>query len=148
MHISVETPAQTEERLRKAIRESEFALVNGTWNFEEFTTAEFTSTVNPVALALVRDGERWSQLVPASAFAREMMAVWMFHFPDGADNSGFVGWLASEIKARTGSGIAVVCGQNSLRGGIFDYWMCPVEASSDVLRVIDELRSDGIERPK
>jgi hypothetical protein len=147
MYISVETPAQTEERLCKVIREAEFALVDGTWGFEEFTAAEFLSTVNPAALALVRDGERWSQLVPASAFAGEMLAVWMFHFPDGADNSGFVGWLASEIKTRTGSGVAVVCGQNSLRGGIFDYWMCPIEASGNVLRVINELRSDGIERP-
>jgi hypothetical protein len=121
MHISVETPAQTEERLRKAIRESEFALVNGTWNFEEFTTAEFTSTVNPVALALVRDGERWSQLVPASAFAREMMAVWMFHFPDGADNSGFVGWPR---RSRPEQGVALpscaartACGAASLITG-------------------------------
>jgi Family of unknown function (DUF6196) len=148
MHISIEPPALTEERLCKVIRAAEFALVNGTWSFEEFTAAEFTSVVNPAALAMVRDGERWSQLVPASAFAGEMLAVWMFHFPNGADNSGFVGWLASKIKTRTGSGVAVVCGQNSLRGGIFDYWMCPIEASGDVLRVIDELRSDGIERPK
>ena len=144
MHISVETPAQTEGRLREVIREAEFALLDGTWRFEEFAVAAFISAVNPAALALVRDGERWSQLVPASASEGEMLAVWMFHFPDGADNSGFVGWLASEIKTRTGSGVAVVCGQNSLRGGIFDYWMCPVNASGDVLRMIDELRSDGI----
>ncbi|MFC5235901.1 DUF6196 family protein [Pseudonocardia zijingensis] len=29
-----------------------------------------------------------------------------------ADDSGFVGWLASRIKAATGSGLFVVCGQN------------------------------------
>jgi hypothetical protein len=144
MHISVETSAQTEGRLRKVIREAEFASVDGTWRFDEFEAAEFVSAANQNALALVRDGEHWSQLVPASQ--GEMLAVWMFHFLDGADNSGFVGWLASEIKKRTGSGVAVVCGQNSLRGGIFDYWMCPVEASEDVLRVVGELRSDGIER--
>jgi hypothetical protein len=146
MHISVETPAQTAERLRGVIREAKFAIVNGTWRFDEFAAAEFMSEANPNALALVRDGDRWSQLVPASATKGEMLAVWMFHFPDAADNSGFVGWLASEIKARTGSGLAVVCGQNSERGGIFDYWMCPVEASGDVLRVIDELRSEGVGR--
>jgi hypothetical protein len=146
MHISVETPAQTEDRLRGVIRKAEFVIVEGTWRFDEFEAAEFVSAANQKALTLVRDGERWSQLVPASAPQGEMLAVWMFHFPGGADNSGFVGWLASEIKKRTGSGVAVVCGQNSLRGGIFDYWMCPVEASGEVLRVIGELRSDGIER--
>ena len=146
MHSSVETSAQTHERLREVIREAEFALVDGTWCFEEFAATEFMSAVNPAALALIRDGERWSQLVPATASAGELLAVWTFHFPDVADNSGFVGWLASEIKAKTGSGVAVVCGQNSLRGGIFDYWMCPVEASGNMLQIIDDLRSGGIGR--
>ena len=146
MHISVETSAQTHERLREVIREAEFALVDGTWCFEEFATTEFMSAVNPAALALIRDGERWSQLVPATASAGELLAVWTFHFPDGADNSGFVGWLASEIKAKTGSGVAVICGQNSLRGGIFDYWMCPIEVSDAALQVNDDLRSKQTER--
>ncbi len=146
MHISAETPAQTEDRLRSVIREAEYELVAGTWCFEEFVSAEFMSDVNPTALALIRDGKRWSQLVPASASAGEVLAVWTFHFPKDADNSGFVGWLASEIKAKTGSGVAVICGQNSLRGGIFDYWMCPIEVSDAVLQVIDDLRSKQTER--
>lgn len=55
------------------------------------------------------------------------------HFPDGIDNSGFVGWLAGRIESKTGSSIFVVCGQNSDQGGIYDYWGCPVEAADAVL---------------
>jgi hypothetical protein len=146
MQISIETLPQIDTRLETVIREADFELLDGSWCFQEFATAELESAINRTALALIRDGERWSQLVPASAIAGEILTVWTFHFRDGVDNSGFVGWLASGIKARTGSGVAVVCGQNSLRGGIFDYWMCPVEVSEKVLRVINELRSEGIGR--
>ena len=45
----------------------------------------------------------------------------MFHFPAGVDNSGFVGWLASHLKVVLGTGVLVVCGFNSQRGGVFDY---------------------------
>ncbi|MGI5346709.1 DUF6196 family protein [Streptomyces sp. CA-250714] len=45
-----------------------------------------------------------------------------FHFPAAADNSGFVGWLASELKDQLGTGVAVLCGYNSAQGGIYDYW--------------------------
>ncbi len=40
-------------------------------------------------------------------------------------NSGFVGWLACWLKRELGTGVVVVCGQNSRRGGVYDYWGCP-----------------------
>jgi hypothetical protein len=56
------------------------------------------------------------------------------------DNSGFVGWLASHLKTAVGTGVFVVCGQNTRRGGIFDYWGVPVEAADAVLAEVRRLR--------
>ena len=64
--------------------------------------------------------------------------------PSGADDSGFVGWLASRIKAATGSGLFVVCGQNRERGGIFDYYGVPEVAVPEVAAVLERLGADGI----
>jgi hypothetical protein len=61
--------------------------------------------------------------------------------PAGMDNSGFVGWLATEFKRRLGTGVFVVCGQNRDRGGIYDYWGCPVQVRAQAAQVLDELRA-------
>ncbi len=66
-------------------------------------------------------------------------AIWRFHFPQGADNSGFVGWLATHLKTRIGTGVFVICGQNSNDGGIFDYWGCPWELRDSVLSEVRAL---------
>ncbi|MBA3339895.1 MAG: hypothetical protein H0T54_09185, partial [Geodermatophilaceae bacterium] len=66
-----------------------------------------------------------------------------FHFPYGLDNSGFVGWLGSVLKHELGTGVFVVCGQNSRRGGIYDYWGCPAQLRHEAARVIEELRVTG-----
>lgn len=71
----------------------------------------------------------------------ELFAVWRFHFPAGADNSGFVGWLASHLKTLFGTGVFVVCGQNSADGGIFDYWGCPWALRDQVFAELDRLTS-------
>ena len=63
----------------------------------------------------MRDDKVWSQLVPCADQERELYTVFRFHFPNGLDNSGFVGWLASHLKARLGTGVFVICGQNSAR---------------------------------
>lgn len=55
------------------------------------------------------------------------------------DNSGFVGWLATHIKRATGSGVFVVCGQNSCGGGIYDHWGCPEAVADPVLETIHAL---------
>ena len=72
----------------------------------------------------------------------DAFAVFSFHFTPGLDNSGFVGWLASHLKAVTGTGVLVVCGQNSGRGGIFDYWGAPLPVASRVVAEIRRLRGE------
>ena len=66
----------------------------------------------------------------------------MAHFDPALDNSGFVGWLASHLKAVLGTGVFVVCGQNGARGGIFDYWGCPIRVADAVFGEVRAL-NDG-----
>lgn len=79
-------------------------------------------------------------LKAAGPDATESFGLFSFHFRDGLDNSGFVGWLASTLKRELGTGVFVVCGQNSRRGGIFDYWAVPVAMRSSVVRLLYQLR--------
>ena len=140
MYISEETPEQTEARLLKVIASSELEVFEGTYAFEEFRLTAFNERASQDALALVRDDEVWSQLVPSSNPEKELFGVFGFHFEDGVDNSGFVGWLATHMKEALGTGLFVVCGQNSGRGGIFDYWGCPAELKNEVLAELTKLR--------
>ncbi len=54
------------------------------------------------------------------------------------DNIGFVGWLATQRDVAPGTGV-VVRGQNSVPGGIYEYWGCPAQ-----LRNAARLVSDGL----
>ena len=91
----------------------------------------FAARARSDALALVRDDAVWSQLSPGDG-PGERFRIFRFHFPEGVDNSGFVGWLASRLKLEFGTGVFVICGQNSGDGGIFDYWGVP-EMLGDVV---------------
>ena len=64
----------------------------------------------------------------------------MSMFTPHIDNSGYVGWLATAVKQRLGSGVFVICGDNPRRGGIFDYLGYPLEVADAVRALIDELR--------
>ena len=90
---------------------------------------------------MVRDEDSWSWLAPAGPNAVERFALFSFHFPPGVDNSGFVGWLAGQLKRQLGTGVFVVCGQNSRRGGVYDYWGCPTHLREQAIEVIDKLRA-------
>ncbi len=140
MHVSRESAEQTERRLYRVMAQAEFEVYERPFAFEEFAAGDFPAGANPAALALVRDGQVWSQLVPAERPDGELFKVFSFHFPEGLDNSGFVGWLASHLKRSVGTGVFVVCGQNGAGGGIFDYWGCPFEVSDLVLKEIHRLR--------
>lgn len=122
--ISHEDFSETDARLRRVIRSARVKFYDGTWSFDEFPVQEFTERANPGALALVRDDQVWSQLLPHRGEG-EPFALFRFHFPAGVDNSGFVGWLASLLKEELGTGVFVTCGSNCLDGGIFDYWGIP-----------------------
>lgn len=140
MYISQETPEQTERRLREVIRQAELKIYDGVYFFDEFPIDNYT--FDSKALAIVRDDKVWSQLVesPDRNVKKELFKIISFHFKDGFDNSGFVGWLATTIKKEIGAGVFVVCGQNSNKGGIFDYWGCPLQVEDEVVKLVKELR--------
>ena len=137
--VSRETAEATAARLERVIREARLFVVERPHAFEEFRRQDFPARADPEALALVRDDAVWSQLVPSEDAAAERFALWRFHFPAGADNSGFVGWLAGHLKARFGTGVFVVCGQNSADGGIFDWWGCPWALGEEVVAEVRRL---------
>lgn len=143
MYISKETTEQTEKRLLKVLSRAELTVFDGPYIFEEFPINALNSKINNAALALVRDEEIWSQLVPCQDTARELFTIISFHFPSGLDNSGFVGWLATHMKQKLGTGVFVTCGQNSSKGGIFDNWGCPYEIGEAFIEEIGSLIQKG-----
>jgi hypothetical protein len=138
MYISNETFEQTESRLQKVIKSANLKIFESFYYFKEIPHTNFV--FNHEALAIVRDDEVWSLLIPETDEHAEKFKIFSFHFQDGLDNSGFVGWLASKIKQQLGTGVFVVCGQNTNKGGIFDYWGCPVSVAKEVLELVERLR--------
>jgi Family of unknown function (DUF6196) len=141
MYISEETPEQTNARLGRVLFESQLVVYKGSYAFVEVNASRFPVELVPNALAFVRDEDVWSALVPSSTPEHEKFVIFSFHFAQGLDNSGFVGWLASHLKARLGTGIMVICGQNSLRGGIFDYWGAPLSVAYQVIAEVQRLKA-------
>ncbi|WP_394827374.1 DUF6196 family protein [Pendulispora albinea] len=142
MYVSHESPEQTHTRLRRVLAEAELKTWPGLYAFDEVPAAEFPAHLVEKAFAFVRDEDVWSALVPATRPEQERFVVFSFHFTPGLDNSGFVGWLASHLKAKVGTGVMVVCGQNSARGGIFDYWGAPESVADRVLAEVQRLRGE------
>jgi hypothetical protein len=138
MYISTETVEQTEIRLKKVIQTATLKIYEQDYCFKEIPVAKFH--FEEQALAIVKDDEVWSFLIPANSLKTENFKIFSFHFKDGLDNSGFVGWLASKIKKELGTGVFVVCGQNTNKGGIFDYWGCPISVANEVIELIWQLR--------
>jgi hypothetical protein len=139
VNISSESPAETERRLLNVIKECRLKIFHDKWTFLEMPLEHFPEGIRKDALALVRDEEVWSQLVPSNNNENELFSLFSFHFPAELDNSGFVGWLASLLKKRFGTGVFVICGQNSNDGGIFDYWGCPAKLGEAVISEIHKL---------
>ncbi len=145
--ISAETAEEIELRLVQVISEAEFVVHEGYWQFEESAAPP---VLTPEVLAVVRDEDVWSSLVPVLAgtttdtTGAERFGLFSFHFPHAADNSGFVGWLASHLKHELGTGVFVVCGSNTSRGGIFDYWGCPDILLDEAVAVVERLRSRAV----
>jgi len=143
VQISHESAEEVDVRLRRVIAEASFKIYEGTFVFEEFPLECFHANFRENALALVRDNEVWSQLVPSKDSSKEFFSIFSFHFDGCIDNSGFVGWLASHLKTKLGTGLFVTCGQNTKRGGIFDYWGCPSELEDKVLEEVRLLRGEN-----
>lgn len=142
--ISRESTEQTEQRLLRVTTRARLHVYPGSYAFSEFALDEFPRAVRADALALVRDDCCWSQLVPCTDAGAERFGLFRFHFPPGVDNSGFVGWLATRLKQRFGTGVFVTCGSNRGDGGIFDYWGVPIELAAEVFAEVQGLvRGDG-----
>ena len=92
---------------------------------------------------MVRDDDGWSVLQPVSPPDIDPLRVFMFHFPKGADNSGFIGSLAAHLKIVLGTGVLVVCGFHSRRGGVFDYWSVPERVGGEAVAEVHRLRASG-----
>jgi hypothetical protein len=139
--VSVETPSQTVGRLALVLRAATVDVLPGLWSFRELDgPLPLGLLADP--LAAVRDDDSWSLLAPARSAGDEAFRLFRVHFAEGMDNGGFVGWLASELKRAVGTGVFVVCGQNSARGGIFDYWGAPAAVAAEVLGVLADLRGE------
>ena len=143
MYISIETAEETRLRLLKVIAESVFEIFEGHYAFNEFPLQDFHENFNIKSLAYVRDKEVWSQLIPSEDKSKELFTLIGFHFKPDLDNSGFVGWLATHLKHKLGTGVFVICGQNSGRGGIFDYWGCPYEIGDKFIEEVKLLIAEG-----
>jgi hypothetical protein len=137
--ISHESPIQTELRLRTVMKVARLKVYPGLYAFEEFALGSFPTAARADALALVRDDNIWSQLVPCEIPGPDLFGVFRFHFPKGADNSGFVGWLATHLKRKFGTGVFVTCGQNSADGGIFDHWGVPAVLAHEIFKEVELL---------
>jgi hypothetical protein len=140
MYVSQETVEQTEQRLHRVLIDAHFDVYKGEFAFVEYPVDQFPSQLVANALAFVRDDDVWSALVSSDEAHAERFVVFSFHFVDGQDNSGFVGWLATHLKRAVGTGVFVICGQNSKRGGIFDYWGAPIAVADKVIEEIFRLR--------
>jgi hypothetical protein len=134
--ISDERAVESERRLLAVLRAAEVVHLEGSWGFQRDI-----DQAPPQAVATVRDDEGWCALAPAASGSGERFGLTRTTFPADVDNSGFVGWLATTIKRRLGSGVFVVCGDNPGRGGIFDYLGYPIRIADEVRGLIDDLRS-------
>ena len=149
MDISPETPEQTRRRLLRVMAHARVDVLPGDHTFAEFPVTQFpahlASSLAGSALALVRDQDVWSTLLPAPAQtgAQDRYAVVCVHFAPDIPNSGFVGWLASELKQQLGTGVFVVWEQNSADGGIFDYWGIPRSVADHAVEIIHVMQSQG-----
>ena len=148
MYVSQETTEQTDARLRRVIATADLTWHEGSFAFYEFSIEDFPAKEAANGLAFVRDNEVWSVLRAADPEALEPFGLFSFHFQEDLDNSGFVGWLASILKRNLGTGVFVVCGQNSRRGGIFDYWGVPLVMRNEAMVLLNRLRHNISTTPK
>jgi len=139
MYISKETHEQIHLRLLNVLSHAEIKIYEEEYAFEEFAKKNFPLKAKSDALALVRDGEVWSQLVRSEHLTKERFKIIRFYFKEALDNSGFIGWLASHLKHKIGTGVFVICGQNRGHGGIYDYWGYPLDAAESVIEEIQNL---------
>ena len=154
MRMPHETQEQAEARLLTVIGAAQFRVLDGAYVFKELPSG-YAPT--PGALACVRDGDVWAQLVPSlsGGSVGGAFKIFSFHFSEDLDASGFVGWLASHLKRTVGTGVIVICGRDRRGGaalyrasqGVFDYWGCPAQIGEAVIAEVRSLTERGRAAP-
>ena len=136
----VETPSRTEARLREALRSAEIVLMESPYAWR--LVANFPSQVSDEAVALARDEDGWSQLVPApGARSASGWALIRFRFVAGAAIDGFTDWLAAHLRRRVTPRLMIASGLSQRTGGLYLYWGVPLALREQVMREIDILSS-------
>lgn len=149
--MSSESQERAGIRLLNAIANADYAVLADFYAFEAMPNGP--EEARPDALACVRDGEFWSQLIPVprSDAVRDTFKIFMFRFNPQFDATGFVGWLHSHLARTTGAACIVLCGKDRRsgsefghgRGNIFDYWGCPAGHAGEVLAEVQSLIARG-----
>lgn len=141
MDVTPENPEQTAARLRQVMAHARAVCMAGDYTFTEYPLHEFPAHELSNAVAFVRDEGSWSALLPATPDTAEADRYLLvgFHFAPNIANSGFVGWLATQFKQHLGTGVFVVCGQNSRDGGVYDYWGIPRSVAVQALALLTVL---------
>lgn len=139
--VVAESPDQVHAKLCRVMREATIRQV-GVFFWKEFADPDVKG-LTPHALALVRGVGNWSALMPSLGTEPDLLHVMRINFVDGQDNSGFVGWLATLLKAELGTGVAVVCGFDSANGGVFDYWCIPNAVKKDAVALLERWQATG-----
>jgi len=143
MYLQSELPVEADMRLARVFAQSRLEFLAGEYSYVEFPAAATPLMVAARAIALVRDDHVWSALMPSPLDASERFFLFHIHFAIGADNAGFVGWLASQLRQSLGTGVIVVCGHNVEQGGVFDYWGVPVELKERAVALLNAWRAIG-----
>ena len=136
--LDVETPSRTEARLRDALRSAEIRLLEPAyaWTLVE----DFPSQVSDEAVALAKDEDGWSQLVPApGARVAEGWALIRFRFGDGSNIDGLTDWLAAFLRRRVTPRLMIASGLSQRTGRLYLYWGVPPALREQVMREIDIL---------
>ncbi len=148
MDVTPETSEQTRARLLRVMAHARMDVLTQSYTYVEHPVAQFPAHLAGSALAFVRDQTVWSALIPVppTTPASDSYTVVAFHFAPDIPNSGFVGWLASEFKRQLGTGVFVVCGQNSADGGVFDYWGIPQSVAPQAIAHLKLMQEQGREQ--
>lgn len=141
----METSDEMHQRLLRLTAASRLTVLQDDYGWLPLTPGAAPA---PTAIACVRDGEVWNQLLPVpESHPGPRMGVVSFHFADHISGAGFIAWLAAWIKQEVGTGVVVIGGKdsNSSSGldrasfGVFDYWCCDAANRARFLAAIDKL---------
>ncbi|MEB3245755.1 MAG: DUF6196 family protein [Vampirovibrionales bacterium] len=123
VYISKETATQTEARLKALLPKVAFQWLDSP---HQYDTQMQPLAQNQALAQLVTPSGALEALQPCDATQSDALAIALLTFPSGHDNSGFVGWFASQLKKATGSGLVVISGAHH------DYFGFPWQAKDAI----------------